>query len=72
MFDAISNQTTIMTPLSGIAPSTKLVVKDLKRTHVDFILLVPPFLKTIASRPDMVEYITKNVDTVFYDSGGIS
>lgn len=72
MFDAISNQTVIVTPLSGVAPSAESVVEGLKRTHVDSILLVPPFLETIASRPDMVEYVTKNVDTVFYGGGGIS
>ncbi|KAL8703598.1 MAG: hypothetical protein Q9201_003223 [Fulgogasparrea decipioides] len=72
LFYAPFNRTIIVTPLSGAVPSAELIVDALKRVQVDLISLVPPFVETIASKPDMLEYVTKNVGTIFYGGAGIS
>lgn len=61
-----------MTPLSGAVPSAKLIIDALKRVQVDLLVLAPPFLETIASEAEMLNLVTKSVDTIFYSGGGIS
>lgn len=61
-----------MTPLAGAIPSAELVVEGLKHVRVDSLLLVPPFLETIASRPEMLDFVTNSVSLVFYGGGSIS
>lgn len=40
--------------------------------QVDVLVLAPPFLETVASKPDMLDSVTKSVDTIFYSGGSIS
>ena len=65
MFDAIGNQTIIVTPLAGAMPSAQLAIDGLKHNNVDALLLIPSFLEIIASSSDMLDYFTSKVKTVF-------
>lgn len=72
LFDALVNQTTIVTPLADVIPSAQLVVVSLKRVRVDSLLLISPFLKTIVSRSEMLDFVTKIVSLISYGGGNIS
>ncbi len=72
MFDALANQTTIITPLGGAAPSAENIVEGLKHVQVDSLLLAPPFMEKIASNPEMLDYVTKKVGLVLYSGGGVA
>lgn len=72
MFDAIANQTTVITPLAGVIPSAQSVVDGLKQARAAALFLAPPFLEQIAKTPDMLDFITSNVDVVTYAGGDVS
>ena len=72
MFDAIANQTTVITPLAGAMPSAQLVLDGLKHVKADALFLAPPFLEQIAKSPDFAYFITSSVGTVTYGGGDVS
>ncbi len=72
MFDAIANQTTVITPLAGVMPSAETVVDGLKHAKADVVILAPPFLEQIAKSVEMRDLITDNVATVTYGGGDVS
>ena len=72
MFDAIANQTIVITPLAGAIPSARSVYDGLKHVKADALFLAPPFLEQIAKSPDMADSITSNVETVMYGGGDVS
>lgn len=71
LFDAIANQTTVITPLAGVTPSARSVVDLLKHVKADALILAPPFLEQIAKSPDMVFFIASKVETVTYAGGDV-
>ncbi|KAL9098748.1 MAG: hypothetical protein Q9163_005648 [Psora crenata] len=72
MMDAIAHQTIIVTPLAGATPSAQVVVDGLKHTKADVLTLPPPFFEQIARSPEMLEFVSRNVDTVVYGGGDVS
>ena len=72
LFDAIVNQTTVITALAGAVPSAQLVVDGLKHVQADSVILVPPYMEQVAKNPEMLNFITNNVKTVAYGGGDIS
>ena len=72
LFDAIANQTTVITPLAGVMPSAQNIFEGLKLVKADCLMLVPPFVEQIAKRPDIMEYVSRNVRTVVYGGGDVS
>ena len=72
MFDAIVNQTIVITPLARVMPSAQSVVDALKRVRADALILAPPFLEQIAKSQEMVDSVTTNVETVTYGGGDVS
>ena len=72
LFDAIANQTTVITPLAGVMPSAQTVFEGLKHMKADALFLAPPFLEQIAKSPEVTEYIARNVKTVVYGGGDVS
>lgn len=71
LFDAIANQTTVITPLAAVTPSARSVVDGLKHVKADALILAPPFLEQIAKSPDMVVFIASNIETVTYAGGDV-
>ena len=72
LFDAIANQTIIITPLSGAMPSAQLIFDGLHHVEADALLLAPPFLEQIARSPEITAFVTRNVATVTYGGGDVS
>lgn len=61
----------VIMPLAGVFPSAQLVADGLKHTTADTVFLAPPFVVEMAKSPEMLEFITKKVDQVFYAGGAI-
>jgi len=72
VFQAIANQSTIVTPLAGAMPSAQLIVDGLKYAKADALILAPPFLEQTAVNEENLSFIGHTVDTVIYGGGGIS
>ncbi|KAL8841961.1 MAG: hypothetical protein Q9176_002898 [Flavoplaca citrina] len=72
LFDAIANQTTVITPLAGVMPSAQVTIDGLKFVKADAVFLAPPFLEQIAKDQDMSNIIGDNVETVIYAGGDVS
>ena len=72
LFDAIANQTTVITPLAAVMPPARSVVDGLKHVKAYALILAPPFLEQIAKSPDMVVFIASNIETVTYADGDVS
>jgi len=72
MFDAIANQTTMITPLAGVMLSAETVVDGLKHAKADAVILAPPFLEQIAKSVELRDLVTDNVATVTYGGGDVS
>lgn len=72
LFDAIANQTTVITLLAGAAPSAQLVVESLKHERVDAIVLAAPLLEQAGKDPKMLDFITSRVGTITYGGGDVS
>ncbi|KAI4277762.1 MAG: hypothetical protein LQ337_001520 [Flavoplaca oasis] len=72
LFDAIANQTTVITPLAGVMPSAQVIIDGLKLAKADAVFLAPPFLEQIAKDQDMSSMIGEIVETVIYGGGDVS
>ncbi|KAI4287402.1 MAG: hypothetical protein L6R35_003344 [Caloplaca aegaea] len=72
LFDAIANQTTVITPLAGVMPSAQNVIDGLRIAKADAVFLAPPFLEQIAKDPEMLNTIAANAETVVYGGGDVS
>ena len=69
---AIFNQTTTIYPLSAVPPSAEMIVECLKHTTADAITLVPPYVEEIGRSPEILEYLSQNIETIFWAGGDIS
>ena len=72
LMDAVTNQTVIVTPLAGVMPSAQTIVEGLRHTKADSMALAPPFLEQIASNPEMLDFVGREVDSVVYGGGSVS
>ncbi|KAL8917524.1 MAG: hypothetical protein Q9172_005812 [Xanthocarpia lactea] len=72
IFDAIANQTTVVTPLAGVMPSAQNAIDGLRLARPDAVFLAPPFLEQIAKDPEMLNTIGANAETVVYGGGDVS
>ncbi|KAL8673514.1 MAG: hypothetical protein Q9168_002071 [Polycauliona sp. 1 TL-2023] len=71
VFDAIPNQTTVITPLAGVMPSARVIVDGLRLAKADAVFLAPPFLEQIAKDKDMLDIIGDITETVVYGGGDV-
>ena len=62
----------MITPLTGVMPSAQVIIDGLKHCKADAIVLAPPFMEQIAKQPELLHYITNNVETVTYGGGDVS
>ncbi|KAL8902865.1 MAG: hypothetical protein Q9207_004330 [Kuettlingeria erythrocarpa] len=72
IFDAIANQTTVITPLAGVMPSVQNVIDGLRLARPDAVFLAPPFLESIAKDTKMLNTIGAEAETVVYGGGDVS
>lgn len=72
IFDAIPNQTIVITPLAGVVPSAQNVIDGVRLAKPDAVFLAPPFLEQIAKDPRMLDTIRANTETVVYGGGDVS
>ncbi|KAI4091535.1 MAG: hypothetical protein LQ339_008106 [Xanthoria mediterranea] len=72
IFDAIPNQTIVITPLAGVVPSAQNVIDGVRLAKPDAVFLAPPFLEQIAKDPRMLDTIGANAETVVYGGGDVS
>ena len=63
---------TVVTPLTGVPPSAKVIIEGLQHVNVDALLLVPPFMEQIAKNPDMLDVVCSKVRSVSYGGGDVS
>ncbi|MCJ1270590.1 hypothetical protein MMC22_010487 [Lobaria immixta] len=69
---AIPNQTVIILPLSGVEASAQVLVDGLKHTTADIAILTPPMVEEIAKSPAHLEFVSQNLETIFYIGGDVS
>ena len=72
LFDAIANQTTVITVLAGATPSIQLVVESLKHDRADALVLAAPLLEQAGKDPKMLDFITSRIETITYGGGDVS
>ena len=70
--DAIANQTTILTSLAGTIPSAQSIVDGLKHVKADSVILAAPFMEQVTKTPEMLDFMTNNLETVAYGGGDVS
>ena len=71
MFSIFCRTITIY-PLSAVPPSAELAVECLKHTTADAITLVPPYVEEIGRSPEILDFLSRNIETVFWAGGDIS
>ena len=71
LFAPLYHQTTIIFPLSGAIPSARLLAEGLRHTRADIALLVPPMVEEACKDPELLDFLTANLDSVAYGGGDI-
>ncbi|TVY16316.1 Non-canonical non-ribosomal peptide synthetase FUB8 [Lachnellula arida] len=71
VFAPLFNQTSVIFPLSGAIPSAHGLAEGLKYTKADIALLAPPWIEEICKDPELLEFLSKNLDTIMYSGGDI-
>jgi len=69
---AIFCRTTVIYPLSAVPPSAELAVECLKHTKADAVTLVPPYVEEIGRSPEILDFLSRNVETLFWAGGDVS
>lgn len=69
---AIPNQTIVILPLSGVEASAQVLVDGLKHTRADIAMLTPTMVEEIARNPAHLDFLSRNLDTIFYGGGSVS
>lgn len=72
LFDAIANQTTVITVLAGAAPSAQLVAESLKHIRVDAIVIAAPLLEQAAKDLKVLDVVTNCIGIIAYGGGDVS
>ncbi|KAL8721901.1 MAG: hypothetical protein Q9225_001497 [Loekoesia sp. 1 TL-2023] len=72
LFDALANQTTVITLLGGVVPTAQLIVGALKQVKANALLLAPLLLEDIAKSPEMSVFVTSAVEVICYGGGDVS
>ncbi|MCJ1463039.1 hypothetical protein MMC07_001643 [Pseudocyphellaria aurata] len=72
LISAIPNQTVIILPLSGVEASAQVLVDGLKHTRADIAMLTPTMVEEIARNPALLDFVSRNLDTIFYGGGTVS
>lgn len=64
--------TTVIYPLSGSPPTAATAVECLKHTTVDAICMIPPHIEELGHNPEMLDYLSQHVQTLFWAGGDVS
>ncbi|TVY78113.1 Non-canonical non-ribosomal peptide synthetase FUB8 [Lachnellula suecica] len=71
VFAPLFNQTSVIFPLSGAIPSAHGLAEGLKYTKADIALLAPPWIEEICKDPELLDFLSKNLDSIVYSGGDI-
>lgn len=69
---AIYRQTTIIFPPAGLLPSAQVLVDGLKHTNAGCAAIVPLVAEEISAKPDLLDFISENLASIFFSGGTIS
>lgn len=72
LISALQNQTVIIFPLSGVAASAQVLIDGLKYTTADAALLVPFMVAEIAKNLAHLDFVSRNLERIFYGGGDVS
>ena len=69
---AVFCRTTVNYPPSAFPPSAELAVECLKHTKADAVTLAPPYVEEIGRSPEILDFLSRNVETLFWAGGDVS
>nr|POE77897.1 non-canonical non-ribosomal peptide synthetase fub8 [Quercus suber] len=72
LFDAVMNQSVMVTALAAVPPSAQGIVDALEHVDVEVIHMVAPFMEQMAKRPDMLDIVLPKVKGVTYGGADVS
>lgn len=64
--------TTVIYPLSAVRPFAEMIMGCLKHTKVDAITLTPPYVEEIGRSPEILDFLSQNVEALFWAGGDVS
>ena len=68
----LSCGTIIVYPLSGLPPSVQAAANALQHLKLNAMTLTPPHIEEIASSPALLQYLSENLQTLFWAGGDVS
>lgn len=69
---AIYRHTTIIFPPTGLIPSGQVLADGLKHTTADCAAIVPLVAEEMSNKPELLDFISQNLTSIFYSGGTIS
>jgi hypothetical protein len=69
---AIFRQTSIIFPPAGLIPSAQVLADGLKHTTADCAAIVPLVAEEMSNKPELLDFISHNLASIFYSGGTIS
>lgn len=62
----------VIFPLSGVDASAQVLIDGLKHTTADIAFINPPMVEEIAKNPALLDFVSRNLETIFYTGGDVS
>ncbi|KAF4635277.1 hypothetical protein G7Y89_g2825 [Cudoniella acicularis] len=58
--------------LSGSPPDTEMIVECVRHKKVDGLMLAPPQIEDVARKPNALQFLAQNAETMFYAGGTVN
>ncbi|KAI9685585.1 MAG: putative NRPS-like protein biosynthetic cluster [Bathelium mastoideum] len=71
LFNCLPLGTVFLSPIAGAIPSAEGLVEGLKKAPADIAFVVPSIVLELAENPEMLDYVSRNVDFVMYCGGDL-
>ncbi len=71
LINSVPFGTVSIAPLSGAIPSAEGAVNALKATPADVAFLVPSILADLARQPELLDYVSQNIELILYAGGDL-
>ncbi|KAI9695695.1 MAG: putative NRPS-like protein biosynthetic cluster [Bogoriella megaspora] len=71
LFNCLQLGTVFLSPISGAIPSAEGLVQGLKKASAHIAFIVPSIVLELAENPQMLDYVSRNVQFVIYCGGDL-
>lgn len=71
LVNGIGCQSSVILPLQSAIPSAESLSGALKNTKIDAAFVVPSILEEMSKSPELLDYISANIDTIVYSGGDL-